>query len=208
MFKHINRLLLASGSPRRQQLIKYIGLPVETVRANADESSDIPDPAAFARDLAVRKVKAALEVRYPDPGEVAVSADTSVWVDGKVLGKPGSEADAFHMLRLLSGRGHQVFTGTALAYQIVGGDGARQCRIDSFSVCTHVHFCELSDEEINAYIATGAPMDKAGAYGIQDAFSIHIDSISGDYNNVVGLPVAKLYDALKTADRIICPASF
>jgi len=206
-FNNITRLLLASGSPRRQQLIKYMGLPVELVRANADESCDIADPALFARELAIRKASAALEVRQPEPGEVIVSADTSVWVDGEMLGKPASEADAHRMLRKLSGRSHQVYTGTALAYLTKDGSGKISCRIDAFAVCTDVNFNELTDEEIWDYIATGEPMDKAGAYGIQDAFSIHIDSIKGDYNNVVGLPVAALYTALKAADSAICPSA-
>lgn len=125
--------------------------------------------------------------KYPD--SLVIAADTIVWADGEVLGKPKTEADAVRMLRMLSGRSHKVFTGLC-----VMGDGKKLSEAEETEVC----FRTLSEEEINAYVATGEPMDKAGAYGIQGKASVFVEGIKGDYYNVMGLPLCRLGEILKS----------
>lgn len=135
---------------------------------------------------------------------LVIGADTIVCFEGKILGKPKDENDAFHMLSMLSGQTHQVYTGVALLGQQEGAEQSSDKIRIIFHEKTDVTFYPLTDEEIRAYIATGSPMDKAGAYGIQDpAFAIHVKGISGDYNNVVGLPVSRLYMEMKNAGLLL-----
>lgn len=182
------RLLLASKSPRRRQLLADLGYPVEIVNVEVDEHLDTPLPAyAVAEHLACRKADA-----YPDamiPADsVLVTADTVVVVDDRVLGKPSSHDEASEMLHLLSGRGHSVYTGVCLR-----SAGRRS----SFTEQTTVHFAPLSDEVINHYIDHYRPYDKAGAYGIQEWIGmVGISRIEGCYYNVMGLPLARLYSEL------------
>ena len=182
-------LILASGSPRRRELLSLTGLPYVVDAPEVDESCALP-PEEAVQEISRRKGLAGAAAH---PGCVVLSADTLVAVDGKALGKPHSEEEAFQMLSLLSGRWHQVYTGVCA----VDAQGMVHQRV----VGTQVHFCPMTEEEIRRYIATGEPMDKAGAYGIQGSFAAHIRGIDGSYTNVMGLPVGRLYQELKR----ICP---
>jgi septum formation protein len=174
-------LVLASASPRRQELISLISKDVKIVPANVNEdfSSDIT-AEQVPEMLAVRK---AAYVAKEYPNNTVIGCDTSVIVDGEILGKPADDTDAKRMLNLLSGKTHQVITGCAIF---------KNGRSLSFSETTDVTFYALTAEEIEKYVSTGEPMDKAGAYGIQGYGSLLVKGICGDYFNVVGLPVGKL----------------
>lgn len=179
------RLILASSSPRRQDLLRAAGFSFEVISPDVDEFL-FPgeDPQAAVMRLAELK---ALAVHTQEPDAMILAADTAVVLDGEMLGKPEDEEDARWMLTSLSGRGHEVITGFAL---LTGKALHRE------AVLTRVWFRELSDAEIDAYIATGEPMDKAGAYGIQSGAAHMVRSIEGSYTNVVGLPMAEVVDAL------------
>ena len=181
------RLILASASPRRSELLRNAGFEFEISPADVDESSRTREkPKAFAERLAREKARA---VRRKFRREFVLGADTVVVVKRKILGKPRDAKDAARMLRLLSGRAHEVITGVC----VIAADG----REDTRSEVTRVFFDRMSKKEIAAYVATGEPMDKAGAYGIQGMASRWIPKISGDYFNVVGLPVALVRKMLK-----------
>ncbi|MGA9814640.1 MAG: Maf family protein [Terriglobales bacterium] len=180
-------LVLASASPRRQELLRNAGISFTAHPTNIPES---PRPGEGPRDCAERlareKVQAALRQH---PGNLVLGADTIVVVEGESLGKPGDEGDAERMLRLLSGRTHQVITGVCLGLR-TENQKLEPGFEDTRSETTQVTMIPLSDEDIRSYIATGEPMDKAGAYAIQGIASRWIPRIEGDYFNVVGLPVA------------------
>lgn len=179
-------LILASASPRRQELISLITKDFLVCPANVDESFSADIPAENVPEmLAVRK---ALAVSKEHPLDTVIGCDTSVIVDGELLGKPVDDNDAFRMLKLLSGKTHKVITGCAIF---------KNGKSLSFSETTYVTFYPLSDTEINDYILTLEPKDKAGAYGIQGFGSLLVKEIQGDYFNVVGLPVARLNKMLK-----------
>ena len=173
-------LILASASPRRQELLKLFGVPFTVRVADIDETMDFSRPA-FDEVARVSKLKALAVERTPD--DIVIAADTIVVCEGKVLGKPKDEADAFATLRLLSGRDHQVMTGCT----VLLGD-----RCESFTEVTDLHFRELSDREIARYVSSGEPMDKAGSYGIQGGAALFCTHMVGDYYNVMGLPVCAL----------------
>ena len=173
-------LILASASPRRQELLKLFGVPFTVRVADIDETMDFSRPA-YEEVARVSRLKALAVARNDE--DVVIAADTIVVCEGRVLGKPKDEADAAATLKLLSGRDHQVMTGCT----VLCGD-----RIESFTEVTDLHFRELSDREIARYVASGEPMDKAGSYGIQGYGSMLVEGISGDYFNVVGLPVCLL----------------
>ena len=186
------RLILASASPRRREILSIAGYDFEVVTSNAEEISEGFDAATVARINSLAKAR---EVFLRVGGDcVVVGADTVVAGGGNILGKPKDEADAFSMLKSLSGKKHSVITG----FSVVSANGE-----DSGFCSTAVEFRELSDDEIRAYIATGEPLDKAGAYGIQEKASIFVKSIEGDFFNVVGLPVASIYSPL--AKRGVLP---
>ncbi len=179
-------LVLASASPRRRALLDRLGLTFRVEPTDADETwpADL-DVGAAAEAVALRKAAAVAA-----PGALVLAADTVVVLDGDVLGKPTDEAHAARTLRRLSGRTHHVVTGIALAL-----DGRQRTAHER----TAVTFADLSDVEIAAYVATGSPLDKAGAYGIQDdAGALLVERIEGDYFNVVGLPIRRLYQTLRT----------
>jgi septum formation protein len=178
-------IVLASASPRRQELLKNAGISFSVQPANLNEIRH-PDeaPKVFAERMAREKAEV---VHKSMPDACILAADTVVVVDGQVLGKPDSAADAARMLRLLGGRQHKVITGVCLV-----GSGFEDVR----SEITAVHFNPLTDSEIQDYVATGEPIDKAGAYGIQGLASRWISRIEGDYFNVVGLPVALVWGML------------
>ncbi|MCM1329175.1 MAG: Maf family protein [Ruminococcus sp.] len=175
------KIILASASPRRQELLRYVVPEFEVIPADVDETlpEGIP-PEKAAEFLAEKKARCVAE-RYPNA--VVIGSDTVVIIDGIILGKPADKSDAERMLKLLSGKVHKVVTGVCLA---------RGERAESFSCETKVKFYPLTDGEIRAYIATGEPMDKAGAYGIQGYGSVLSEGIEGDFFNVMGLPVAAL----------------
>jgi septum formation protein len=190
-------LVLASFSPRRQELLRNAGIPFTVYPANIPELPLAGEhPRACAERLAREKARATLRQQA---GNVVLGADTIVVVDDEILGKPRDQADARRMLRRLSGRTHQVITGVCLVRPPLGtgnqkvGTGFEDTRSET----TLVTMTNLSDDDIQAYIATGEPMDKAGAYAIQGIASRWIPRIEGDYCNVVGLPVALVHRMLQ-----------
>ena len=186
-------LILASASPRRQELLRNAAIRFEVQPADIDET---PLAGESPRDCAERLAREkATTVARKRPQDHVLGADTIVVIDKTILGKPRDAADAARMLRLLSGRTHEVITGVCIADSIAG-DG------EPASETTRVTMRELSDDEIRDYVATGEPMDKAGAYAIQGIASRWIPCIEGDYSNVVGLPVALIYGILKKRGAI------
>ena len=179
-------LILASQSPRRRELLGLTGLPFVVRAADIDETMD-SGRAPFEEVARVSRLKALAVERERD--DVVIAADTIVVCGGAVLGKPKDEADAFRILSLLSGRDHEVMTGMT----VVKGD-----EIVTHTEVTRIHFRELHPEEIRAYIASGEPMDKAGAYGIQGGAALFADQMEGDYYNVMGLPVCRLAMILRS----------
>lgn len=188
-------LCLASNSPRRRELIKHLNRPFITFSVDTDEKCADTDPEQYVTDVALEKEKAVESVRGIGDGEIVITADTCVAVGDMILGKPADADDAKRMLRMLSGKKHKVCTGVVLAEK--AGDGVRRV---PFCETTIVTFAELTEDEIDAYVATGECADKAGAYAIQGEFSKHVTGIEGDYNNVVGFPVAAVYRHLKLFD--------
>ena len=176
--------VLASKSPRRKELLKKIGVQAEIMRADVDESSisDIP-PERLVTELAL--LKATDVAKYFCGDTFVIGADTIVCLDGEVLGKPQNIEDAKRMLRLLSGNKHSVYTGYCVAHCKSGNVVSKYEKTD-------VYFKELTSDEIEAYISTDEPYDKAGAYGIQGLAGLFVSKIEGDYNNVVGLPLCDL----------------
>ena len=179
-------LILASQSPRRRELLGLTGLDFIVRVADIDETMD-PGKAPFDEVSRVSRLTA-LAVRR-EPGDVVIAADTIVVCGGEVLGKPRDEADAFRMLSLLSGRHHEVMTGMTVL---------RDEELVTHTEVTKIHFRQLHPEEIRAYIASGEPMDKAGAYGIQGGAALFADEMVGDYYNVMGLPVCRLAMILRS----------
>jgi septum formation protein len=187
-------LVLASASRRRQDLLRSAGISFAVQPADIDETPLAGETAcACAERLAREK---ALAVCRSRPNDLVLGADTIVVVNDSILGKPADADDASRMLRMLSGRVHQVITGVCLASTA----GRNQLRVESET--TLVTFGELSDNEIRDYVATGEPMDKAGAYAIQGIASRWIPRIEGDYSNVVGLPVALVYRMLRERTKM------
>lgn len=191
--------ILASSSPRRQDLLKMLNLNFQVFPADIDEHiTKQLNPPDYVTLLSKTKAKVVYSKITPIKSDVIIlAADTIVVFNGEILNKPVSKENAYLMLKKLSGQTHQVFTGYTL---IKGGivDNIRSItEVSNFQVSL-VTFAQLSDEEINDYIDTGSPMDKAGAYGIQEDFgSVFVSNIDGDYYNIVGLPLQKLYQDLK-----------
>ena len=186
------KLILASCSPRRRELIKFLGLPFECISVDADESTAHTNPEAAVKEIASKKAHAAFSGRENSANEIIIGADTVVVYNGKMLGKPSDDADAEKTLLSLSGKKHAVYTGVSLIYINKEGEVSEL----SFAEKTEVYFAEISLSDIKKYIATGNHKDKAGSYAIQDEFSVHVKGINGDYNNVVGFPVARIYQEL------------
>lgn len=189
MIKTDLQIYLASKSPRRKKLLEQLSLKLKIIKVDVDESERVGEkPVKMVKRLAEEKLAAAkMKVKKG----IIITADTTVVLDYKILGKPVDEKDAFRILKKLSGNTHIVYTG----FSVCNAGSKKQ--IISYEK-TLVTFHSLSDEEIKDYIKTGSPMDKAGAYGIQDDFgAVFVKKINGDYYNVVGLPLAKVYQALK-----------
>lgn len=172
-------IILASKSPRRKELLSIITTDFKIKTADVDETL----PENIAPDRAVEYLSKIKAEPFADKNDIVIGADTIVAADGKILGKPKDKDDAYSMLKMLSGKEHSVFTGVTVI---------KNNKAQTFSVETKVKFFALTDDEINAYIKTGEPFDKAGAYGIQGKGSLLVEKINGDYFNVVGLPVSRL----------------
>ena len=180
------RVVLASSSPRRRQLLDLIGIAHEVRPANIDETMRAREvPRRHAERLAREK---ATKIATRDPDLITIGADTVVVINRKVLGKPRDEAEAIHMLSQLSGREHTVITAVAVA---------RGKKLRSAIEEVQVRFRRLHDDEIKAYVATGEPMDKAGAYGIQGYGATIVECVEGDYFAVMGLPLARLVSLMR-----------
>lgn len=195
----MNKIILASASPRRKELLTQIGLSFEIITSDAEEITKSTLPQEMVEELSLLKAKDVWK-KLPEKEraeKIVIGADTVVSCDGKVLGKPKNQQHAFEMLSLLQGREHYVYTGvTLLKTKAVGrGDEAYECI--TFHEATAVHVYPMSEEERWNYIASGEPMDKAGSYGIQGEFAAFIKGIEGDYFNVVGLPIGRVYQELK-----------
>lgn len=181
----MEKMILASGSPRRRELLAQMGIDFDVIVSDADEIITKENPGEIVEELSRCKAEA-VAAKYP--GRFVLGADTVVALDGQILGKPKDSKDAVRMLKELQGRTHQVFTGVTLI---------RQGEIYSFHEKTDVEVYPMTETEIRKYVDSGDPLDKAGAYGIQGNFAIHIKGILGDYYNVMGLPVGRLYQELK-----------
>lgn len=190
----VPRILLASGSPRRAQLLQEAGFEIVVAPQDIDET---PKPGEHAEKLVERLAyaKAVAARSQACAGDVIIAADTTVAIDGIELGKPQTPYEATRMLTELSGKTHTVATGVCI---IVGvGETSSEFKLRSFVVTSDVTFYELSSDDIEAYVASGEPMDKAGAYGIQGLGRFLVERINGDYYNVVGLPVAQTLRVLE-----------
>ena len=240
------RVILASQSPRRQELLKHIYKYFEIVPSNASEDINEANPSKLVERLSLIKAEEVYS-RVQDEDEMVpeltgmkrlskmfkssklndtdnllvIGADTIVVLDGEILGKPKDEEDAVNMLKRLQGRAHEVYTGVTVIRNVdddedeTGGSGAGDSAETiqeegsetsiiniTFHEKTVVHIAEMTDDEIKKYVETGDPLDKAGSYGIQTVFMKYVSGIEGDYNNVVGLPVARLYAELKKINAI------
>ena len=199
----MSQIILASQSPRRKELLEQIGLEFEICPARGEEIITKTIPEEVVMELSKQKAEevAAMVSSYSEnhreittPSDILViGADTVVAYDGKILGKPKDEADAKAMLTMLSGNTHSVFTGVTLVLIDKSGRAGELVFYEKTDVKMH----EMSEVEIDRYIATGEPMDKAGSYAIQGKCAIHVEKIDGDYNNVVGLPITRIYQELK-----------
>lgn len=187
----MKKIILASASPRRREILESMHLKFEVMVSGTDESKieNSLDTGIYVQELALLKAGAVCK-QIPSRDALIIAADTVVSIDGKILGKPRDKEEAFSMLSSLSGRCHSVFTGLCVMRAK-----------DAFSVCksveTKVYFKKLTDKKIKAYVNTGEPMDKAGAYGIQGLGALLTEKIDGDYFNVVGLPASKLAEILE-----------
>lgn len=188
----MNKIILASASPRRKELLSQIGIPFDIVISDAQEITKSSLPEEMVEELSWLKAEDVREKLSEEERKkrVILGADTIVSCEGKVLLKPKDRQQAFEMLSLLQGREHEVYTGVTL----LTADSKRHI---TFHEKTIVHVYPMSEKEILNYIETGSPMDKAGAYGIQGEFAAFIRKIEGDYYNVVGLPVGRVYQELK-----------
>lgn len=183
------KLILASASPRRKELLGKIGMEFEIIPAKGEEIVTKTLPWEVVEELSFQKAKEIADMQTEEC--IVIGSDTIVAKGEEIMGKPKDEEDAFRMLSEIAGNVHQVYTGVTL---IRTGE---KPKVITFAEKTDVYLYPMSDDEMNAYIATQDPMDKAGAYGIQGDFAIHVKGIEGDYYNVVGLPIGKVYQELK-----------
>ncbi len=199
----MSQIILASASPRRKELLEQIGLEFEICPAKGEEIITKSIPNEVVMELSRQKAQevASMVVTFGEenkdittPSDILViGADTVVAYDGRILGKPKDEADAKRMLSMLAGNTHSVFTGVTLVLIDKSGRAGELVFYEKTDVTMH----PMTETEIERYVATGEPLDKAGAYGIQGNCAIYIEKITGDYNNVVGLPIARIYQELK-----------
>lgn len=209
------RIILASASPRRKELLKKLFPDFEVIPAKGTEVYTKHHPSEIVQELSGQKAaeieqtlygmadtvqKTADIIHEQSRDYLILGADTVVALWDQILGKPKDASHAKEMLRMLAGNVHQVYTGVTL---IIVLHGKRQCV--EFAECTHVRFYPMTDAEIEAYVRSGEPMDKAGSYGIQGLGGRFVQGIDGDYQNVVGLPIAQIYQVLKKIDEIALP---
>ncbi len=202
------RVILASASPRRKELLKKLFTDFEVVCATGSETYTASRPSDIVQELSRQKAEeverrlfgACGTKENPYPDYLILGADTVVTCNGRILGKPDDELQATQMLKMLAGTTHQVYTGVALA---ISSKGKRQSI--TFAECTNVRFYPMTDKEIAAYVHSGEPMDKAGGYGLQGIGGRFVQTIEGDYQNVIGLPVAKLYQVFQKIEEIALP---
>lgn len=185
----MKNIILASASPRRKELLEQIGVKFTIIKAEGEEVLTNDNPTEAVKELSGQKAR---EVAARSGGTIVIGADTVVAVQGEILGKPKDEQDAVRMLKLLQGSSHEVITGVTVILK------ERQQTI-CFAEVTKVSVFPMTEEQILAYVESKEPMDKAGAYGIQGKFAAYVSGIEGDYNNVVGLPVGRLYQELLSA---------
>lgn len=192
----MKRIILASQSPRRRELLTQIGLKFEVIPSTVEEVITSTNSVEVVQELAQQKARDVAEVAGREMAKdslLVIGADTIVVYEGKILGKPGDKEDAVRMLTMLQGKEHSVYTGVALL------SGEQEI---VFAEETRVQMCPMTPEEILWYVNTGEPMDKAGAYGIQGLCARFIRQIQGDYYNVVGLPVGRIYQELKKEEGV------
>lgn len=185
----MKKLILASASPRRKELLEKTGLEFTIQPAKGEEIITKTVPNEVVEELSYQKAKEIAEAQTEEC--VVIGADTIVAKDNEIMGKPKDSEDAFRMLKMIQGTNHQVYTGVTLIRT------GKNPKTVTFSEKTEVQVFQMSEEEIFAYIATKEPADKAGAYGIQGKFAVYVKGIEGDYYNVVGLPIGKVYQELK-----------
>ena len=196
MIQHVN-VILASGSPRRKELLTRAGITFKIIKSDVDEVTTETDPAKVVAELSIQKARAVREMISSDSyidatfsgGSIIVAADTVVAIDNKILGKPEDEEDAFRILMSLSGKGHKVFTGVSVLHIPAGVEA----KAEEFNFVdeTTVNMFPFTEDEARNYIKTGEPMDKAGAYGIQGTGGLFVSGIDGNYDNVVGFPLSR-----------------
>lgn len=197
------KFILASASPRRQELLRNITEDFQVIVSDVEENTVKTVPSEVVEELSAIKAQAVYKkciednIFEGDNQAVVIGADTIVEYEGDILGKPVDEEDAKNMLSMLADRDHHVYTGVTL---IIYTNGETKC--NTFSICTTVTFSAIDKYEIQEYVASKDPLDKAGSYGIQGIFSKHIKGIQGDYYNVMGLPVNRLYTELKSLNLI------
>lgn len=198
------KYVLASGSPRRWELLEQAGISFEISKAQGEEITTKQTPVEIVEELSYQKADEVAQrylKKYKNDTVVIIGADTIVAYDNEIMGKPKNAADAAAMLAKLQGNTHQVYTGVTLMV-LEKGQEKRGREVITFHEKTDVAMYPVTSEQIAAYVATGEPMDKAGAYAIQGKFAIYVKGINGDYNNVVGLPVARLMHELFTRQLI------
>lgn len=189
-----NKIILASASPRRRELLEWAGVNFQVITGNGEEHITETEPSHIVEELSAEKAFQVAETISEEEGTVVIGADTIVSFQGKILGKPSDKADSRKTLEMLQGNTHQVYTGVTILENTRG-----KWQKTSFAEKTDVTFYPVSEKEIRDYVKTKEPMDKAGSYGIQGLFGIYVKSISGEYSNVVGLPVGRLfYEAKKS----------
>ncbi len=184
------KIILASQSPRRRELLELLGLPFEVKVSDTEEIMTSTDPGEVTKELSCQKAEAAAETIEEG---VVIGADTVVSLEGKILGKPENREEARKMIHEIQGKSHNVYTGVTVIEKRAG----KECSRNIFSEKTTVKVASMSEEEIEAYISLPEPYDKAGGYGIQGSFAKYVEGMEGDYFNVVGLPVHRLYDVIK-----------
>lgn len=186
------KIILASNSPRREEILKQAGVTFSIIPSLKEEITTKVIPREIVEELALNK---AIDVAENiSDSAIIIGADTMVTIGNEVLGKPKTYEEALRMLTLLQGREHQVYTGVGIIIKNMKGHISN--KLISFTQVSQVRVAEMKEEQIKAYIDTKEPFDKAGAYGIQGKFCVHIESITGEYNNIVGLPIAKIYYSL------------
>ena len=187
------KIILASASPRRRELLTQIGLNFEVVVSETEEKITSTEPARVVEELSAQKAEAVWNSTQlqETSDKIVIGADTVVACEGRILGKPKDTEDAVQMLTMLQDRAHEVYTGVTVVYE---GNGEKKTL--TFHEKTTVHFYPMTEAQIREYVATGDPSDKAGSYGIQGICARYIRGIEGDYNNVVGLPAGRVYQEL------------